>query len=266
MKMMGILNVTPDSFFDGGRHNRLSEALDRALEMEREGASLVDVGGESTRPGYQEISPEEEMERVLPVIEKLRGLTPLTISIDTYKPAVALEAVKAGASMVNDIHGLREEGMAEVVASAKVSCVVMHFRKECFSEAVGENANKHAGFRACFLKEMEESLEIAERAGIQKEKIILDPGIGFGKTKEQELFLLGKLELLKGFGCKTLLGVSRKSVIGFATGLPKEERLEGSLAACAEAFFAGYDYIRVHDVKAHKRFLQMLEAVRSEAS
>ena len=252
-KLMGILNCTPDSFSDGGSFLAADAALQRAEEMVREGADIIDVGGESTRPGSSFVSAEEEMERVLPVIEGIRRNLEVPVSVDTYKAEVAKEAIRAGASIINDIHGMRFDNgeMAKVVAEAGVPCVLMHFREK----------SSYSDLKKEVMEDLNESIRIAKAAGIKEENIILDPGIGFGKTPEENLILLGELSLLKQTGFPCLLGTSRKSVIGFALDLPVGERLEGTLATTALAVLAGYEYVRVHDVKENARFIKMLEAV-----
>ncbi len=252
-KLMGILNCTPDSFSDGGSFLAVDAALKRAEEMVREGADIIDVGGESTRPGSSFVSAEEEMERILPVIEGIRRNLEVPVSVDTYKAEVAKEALRAGAHIINDIHGLRfDHGeMAKTVAEGDALCVLMHFRA----------SSGYTDLKKEVLQDLRESIHIAKAAGIKEENIILDPGIGFGKTPEENLELLGELSLLKQMGYPCLLGASRKSVIGFALDLPVGERLEGTLATTALAVLAGYEYVRVHDVKENARFIKMLETV-----
>ncbi len=269
-KVMGILNITPDSFYDGGRHNDMDAALFRAEEMVLEGVEILDIGGESTRPGARVVSAREEMERILPVVEAVAKRISLPVSVDTYKADVAREAIKAGASMINDIRGLRyDQGeMAKLIAETDTDYVLMHYGEETSSggELPSRQSSlprEHENFGALLERmerELGESLRIAEEAGISKERIILDPGIGFGKTRKEDLYLLGHPGFLKKFGCRCLLGASRKRVVGYVLDLPAEERLEGSLATTALAVTAGYEYVRVHDVKEHARFIKMLEA------
>lgn len=251
--VMGILNVTPDSFSDGGSYPTMDHALRRAEEMVDQGADILDVGGESTRPGYVKISDEEEIDRTVPVIERLKKEFNIPISIDTYKPAVAREALLAGADMVNDIWGLGyDESMAGLIGEYQVPCCLMHNRKE----AVYKD----------FIKELKEDLrkvlQIAKKAGIRKEHIILDPGVGFGKTYENNLMVIDNLEKLGELGCPVLLGASRKSVIGIALDLPVTERLEGTLVTTVYAVLKGCAFVRVHDIRENVRAIRMAEAIR----
>ncbi len=254
--IMGILNVTPDSFSDGGSFNTLETALRQAKAMIDEGADIIDVGGESTRPGHEKISEEEEIKRVIPVIAALKSIFSKTpVSIDTYKPAVAEAAVKAGADLINDIWGFKQaEQMADLTAEYELPCCLMHNRNHTqYSDIIEEMAN-----------DLEESIEIALSHGVSKSKIILDPGIGFGKTYEQNLFVLNNLDKLKEkLPYPFLLGASRKSTVGKALGgLPTEQRLEGTLATTAIGIMKGCDFVRVHDVKENKRAALMSDKIR----
>lgn len=250
--VMGILNVTPDSFSDGGRHNRLDAAVERALQMAEEGADIIDIGGESTRPNYTMISEDEEIGRVIPVIEAIRRKTDIPISIDTYKSSVADAACKAGADMVNDIWGLQyDSDMAETVVRNRACVCIMHNRK----------AVDYKEFYRDFKEDMNRSLHTAMAAGIAKESIILDPGIGFAKTREMNLYLLGHLERLHELEYPVLLGASRKSVIGLTLDEPVENRLEGTLATSVIAVMKGCQFIRVHDIKENIRAIRMTEAI-----
>ncbi len=250
--VMGVLNVTPDSFSDGGRFARLDEAFRQAERMVREGADIIDVGGESTRPGYQPVSSEEELARVLPVIEKIKSELEIPVSIDSHKAAVVKEALQAGADMVNDIWGLKADpDMAAVVASFHVPVCLMHNRKKAvYQELLGD-----------IVSDLEESLALARGAGIEEEKMIIDPGIGFAKNVEENLEVLHRLEELHTLGLPVLLGTSRKSLIGKTLELPMEERLEGTAATVAVGIMKGVDLIRVHDVKEMKRVAVMIDAV-----
>lgn len=250
--IMGILNVTPDSFSDGGCFNRLDDALYHVEEMVNEGMDILDIGGESTRPGYVLVSEDEEAERVLPVIEAVKQRFDVPVSLDTYKAKVAGEGLLAGADLINDIWGLKyDEKMAQVIADAGVPCVLMHNRKEA----------AYRDFMREVAKDLEETLEIAQKAGIEKEKIILDPGIGFGKTYEQNLQMLSSLKELSVLGCPMLLGASRKSVIGLTLDLPVSERLEGTLVTTIFGVLAGCAFVRVHDIKENVRAVKMAEAI-----
>ena len=250
--VMGILNVTPDSFSDGGRWNCADAALKKALIMQEEGADIIDIGGESTRPGYTAVSVEEEIERVAPVIERIRRETDIPLSIDTYKSQVAEAAVAAGADMVNDIWGLKKDShMAEIISAKKVPCCLMHNR---------ENTD-YTDFLKDVEADLRESLQLAKNAGIMRDKIIIDPGIGFAKNYKQNLLMIKKLDILKAFELPILLAASRKSVIGLTLGLPTEERLEGTLATTIYGVQKGAAIVRVHDVKENVRALRMLEAI-----
>ena len=251
--VMGILNVTPDSFFDGGRYNTIDRALYRAEEMIGEGADVLDIGGESTRPGHTPISEDEEICRISPVIEKIKSEFNVPISVDTYKSEVARATIAAGADMINDIWGLKfDPEMAGVIAKKNITCCLMHNRKE----AVYENC------MAEVMRDLEESLNIARRAGIDDGKIILDPGIGFGKTYENNLEIIDKLEMLHSLGYPILLGASRKSVIGLTLDLPPEERVEGTIVTSVYAVLKGAMFVRVHDVKENVRAIKMAEAIQ----
>jgi len=250
--VMGILNVTPDSFSDGGKFTKIEEALKHAEEMIGEGAAILDIGGESTRPGYTKISDEEEISRVVPVIEAVKKEFDIPVSVDTYKSKVAKAAIVAGADLINDIWGLKADSdMARLIAENKVACCLMHNR---------DNTD-YNNFVSDLLKDLRESVDIALRAGIRDDKIILDPGIGFAKTYEQNLMALKHLNRLQQLGYPILLGTSRKLVIGQTLDLPSEERMEGTLATTALGISAGCSFVRVHDVKENVRVLQMAEAI-----
>ncbi|MDD3367296.1 MAG: dihydropteroate synthase [Lachnospiraceae bacterium] len=249
--IMGILNVTPDSFSDGGSFNELDKALFHVEEMVKEGADIVDLGGESTRPGYTLLSEEEEINRVLPYIEKIKSRFDIPVSLDTYKWKVAEAGLAAGIDLVNDIWGLQyDQGeMAALIARHKVPSCLMHNRKEAVYQNYMEDV-------CCDLKR---TLEIAKRAGIEKDSIILDPGVGFAKSYEQNLEVIQKLDQICDLGYPVLLGCSRKSVIGLTLDLPVTERLEGTLATTAMGVLRGAAFVRVHDVKENVRFVKMLE-------
>lgn len=250
--VMGILNVTPDSFSDGGKYTDIMLAVAQADRMTAAGADLIDVGGESTRPGHVKISEEEEIRRVVPVIRELKRRFDVPVSIDTYKSAVAEAALDAGADLLNDIWGFRaDERMAELAAEYQVPVCLMHNRdntdyKDFMKEVVGD---------------LKESLAIAERHNIRKENIMLDPGVGFGKTYEQNLIILNHLEDIVALGYPVLLGTSRKSVIGNTLDLPVTEREEGTIATSVIGAMKGCGYVRVHDVEKNVRALRMTEAV-----
>lgn len=256
--IMGILNVTPDSFFDGGRFIVSETALQQAGRMVQDGAALLDVGGQSTRPGHEEVSVIEEIDRVVPVIEALGPRVSVPISIDTYKPAVARAAFAAGAHVLNDVHGLqRNPEIADLAAKYGCAVIVMH-QDAAFRDAPGDVIHNMSGF-------FERSLGIAARAGVARDRIVLDPGIGFGKTPEQNLEILGRLAELHAFGCPLLLGASRKSVISHVLRLPPEERLEGTLAISALAVWQRVHILRVHDVRENLRAARLAHAIRQTA-
>lgn len=252
--IMGILNVTPDSFSDGGKWNRLDEALFHTEEMIKEGAEIIDIGGESTRPGYQKVTQEEEINRVVPYIEAIRKRFDIPVSIDTYKSAVAKEAILAGAGLVNDIWGFRaDENMAKVVADYQVPCCIMHNRnleQQPYKDIIED-----------ILNDLRESIAIGRKAGIKQEQMITDPGIGFGKTLEDNLFVMNHLERLKELGCPVLLGTSRKSMIGLTLDLPVQERVEGTIATTVIGVLKGCSFVRVHDIKENYRAMKMTNAI-----
>lgn len=250
--VMGILNLTPDSFSDGGRWNDRDRALRHTEEMLNEGADIIDIGGESTRPGYSMLSDDEETARVVPVIRAVKAEFDVPVSLDTYKPEVAAAGIAAGADMVNDIWGLKwDDRMAGVIAESGVPCCLMHNRKNAVYQK----------FMQDVAADLAETLQIAERAGIARNRIILDPGVGFAKTYEQNLEVIRRLEELQRLGCPLLLGCSRKSVVGLTLDLPVEERLEGTLATTVIAVMKGCVFVRVHDVKENVRAVRMTEAV-----
>lgn len=251
--IMGILNVTPDSFSDGGRYFNIDAALKHAAQMAEEGADIIDVGGEATRPGFAvPISAEEEIERVIPVIQRLSKELDLPISVDTYKAKTAELAVKAGAHMINDIWGLKKDHeMADAVASCKVPVCIMHNKTNTEYDNLMED----------IMSELGESIELALKAGIKDENIILDPGIGFGKTWEQNLTVMRNLDMLKKLGYPILLGASRKNFIGKTLGLEVNDRLEGTLAVTSIGIMKGADIVRVHDVLQNTRVAVMTDSI-----
>lgn len=250
--VMGILNVTPDSFSDGGKFNAPDAALRHAEEMIADGADILDIGGESTRPGYTKISDEEEIARTAPVIELLKKHFDVPISIDTYKSNVAKAAVAAGADLINDIWGLKyDEKMAAVIAQTGVACCLMHNR---------DNMD-YQNFICDMKADLKETIALAKAAGIPDDKIMLDPGVGFAKTYEQNLEAIRRLEELKELGYPILLGTSRKSVIGLTLELPATERVEGTLVTTVMAVEQGCSFVRVHDVKENVRAIKMAEAI-----
>ena len=250
--VMGILNVTPDSFSDGGKFNNISSALFHVEEMIKDGASVIDIGGESTRPGYTQISSEEEIERVVPYIEAVKANFDTIISIDTYKSDVAKESALAGADLINDIWGLKyDTKMAEVVKKYDKSVCIMHNRAEA----------KYNSFLDDVVSDLTESIEIAKNADIENDKIIIDPGIGFAKSLDENLMIMKNIEIFHSLGFPVLIGASRKSMIGLTLNLPSDKRLEGTIATSVIACMKGAAFVRVHDVKENKRAIDMTEAM-----
>lgn len=250
--VMGILNVTPDSFSDGGSFNDMDSALYHVEEMVAEGADIIDIGGESTRPGYTEIPAQEEIERVVPVIEAIRAKFDVPVSLDTCKSQVAAAGISAGADLINDIWGLKyDDKMADVIAGSGLPCCLMHNRK---------NLDYH-NFMQDVTDDLRETLQLAKAAGIERDRIILDPGVGFAKSHEQNLEAIARLEELKVLECPLLLGTSRKSVVGLALDLPVGQRLEGTLATTVWAVTKGCLFVRVHDIKENVRAIKMTEAI-----
>ncbi len=272
--IMGVLNLTPDSFSGDGllKHADLSASVEAALEQARrfvqEGADILDVGGEATRPGSQPESVEEEMKRVLPVIRRLAAELDALISVDTYKADVAEAALEAGAHMVNDVWGLRADPrLAEVAVRFNAPVILMHNRSSWAHAEIKERlGGRYVGMEyqdllADVCRELLESVDLARRAGITDAQIILDPGIGFGKTVEQNLELIDRLAEIRSLGYPLLLGPSRKSFIGYTLDLPPDQRLEGTAAAAAVGIVRGADILRVHDVQAMARLARMTDAI-----
>lgn len=251
--VMGILNVTPDSFSDGGKYRNLDDALRHVEEMIGQGMDILDIGGESTRPGFTKVSAQEETERVVPVIRAVKERFDVPISLDTSKADVAREGILAGADLINDIWGLRgDPGMAEVIAKGNVACCLMHNREKA----------EYQEFMPDMLGDLAETLRIAVQADIAPEKIILDPGVGFGKTYEQNMEVLAHLREFHQFGLPLLLGTSRKSVIGLTLDLPVDQREEGTLVTTVLAVENDVAFVRVHDVEKNRRAILMAEAIR----
>lgn len=250
--IMGILNVTPDSFSDGGKFQDMDAALYHAKEMVNDGADILDVGGESTRPGHTQITEQEEIERVVPVIERLKQEFDVPVSIDTYKSVVAESALKAGADLVNDIWGLKyDKHMASLISRYQAACCLMHNRHEAI----------YQDFLPDFLNDMRDTIRLAKNAGIPDDKIILDPGVGFGKNYEMNLEIIREVGQMQQLGYPILLGTSRKSVIGLTLDLPSNQREEGTLATTVYGMMKGCAFVRVHDVKANRRAILMTEAI-----
>jgi dihydropteroate synthase len=250
--VMGILNVTPDSFSDGGKWNDRDAALFHTEQMIADGAAIIDVGGESTRPGYTMISDEEEIARTAPVIESIKSRFDISISIDTYKSGVVEAAISAGADLVNDIWGLKyDENMARLIAEKNVSCCLMHNRGNA----------EYSNFMEDMLADLKETVALAKKAGIADDKIILDPGVGFAKSYENNLEAIQKVGRLKELGYPVLLGTSRKSVVGLTLDTDKNERVEGTLVTTVFGVQQGCAFVRVHDVKENVRAIQMTQAI-----
>lgn len=257
--IMGILNVTPDSFSDGGEFTALDSAIDQAKKMINEGADIIDIGGESTRPGAKPVSAKEEISRVVPVIKKLSKLTRTIISIDTTKAAVAESAIKAGASMINDISGLRyDPKMARTAAKYKVPVILMHIKGE---PRTMQNRTRYDDLMCDIISYLKSSINLAIKAGIQGDRLIVDPGFGFGKDVEHNLEVLKRLKELKVLGCPIMIGTSRKSTIGKILDLPANDRLAGSEATAAVAIVNGANILRVHDVMQISRVAKVCDSV-----
>jgi dihydropteroate synthase len=257
--VMGIVNVTPDSFSDGGQYAAKDSAVPHALTLIEQGADILDIGGESTRPGAEPVSLQEELARVIPVIKTLRPLVNVPISIDTYKPEVMRQAIEAGADIVNDVRALQEPGALEVVAASDAGVCLMHMRgtpqtmqqDPVYSDVVGEVSD--------FLSAR---LKAALKAGIDKERIVLDPGFGFGKRTVHNIALLQQLKKLSELGQPLLVGLSRKSILGAITGKHEHERLYASLAASVISAMNGAKILRVHDVQATVDALKVVSAIQ----
>lgn len=251
--IMGILNVTPDSFSDGGKWDNIDAALKHTEDMIRDGAKIIDVGGESTRPGYTLISDEEEISRVVPVIEKIKENFDVPISLDTYKTNVARAGVEAGADMINDVWGLKwkDRDMADLVAKSKAAVCIMH-NKDNIS---------YSNYVEDVLAELKESIDIAHKAGVNDSQIVVDPGVGFGKDYEQNLLIIKYVDRLKELGYPVLLGTSRKSVIGLTLDVDKDNRMAGTVVTTVMGYERGCSIFRVHDVKENYEALMMAKAI-----
>ena len=286
--IMGILNVTPDSFFDGGKWNSLDSARAHVAQMIEEGADIIDIGGESTRPGHEQISIKEEIERVVPYIEMIKKEFDIPVSIDSYKADVIEAALKAGADLVNDVWGFRYEKfygdgftkdsfskddlskeisgsvnegrsgivtkIAQLTASYDVPCCLMHNRPD----------TDYTNYIEDVIKDLQDSVDIALRAGVSNDKIILDPGIGFAKNLEQNLILTNRLEELNRLGYPVLLATSNKSMIGLSLDLPSDQRVEGTMVTTVMGVMKGASMVRVHNIKENKRAIEMTRAILNE--
>ena len=250
--IMGILNITPDSFSDGGKFNEMEAAVSQAKKLVEAGADIIDVGGESTRPGAEYVTEEEEIKRVVPIIKAIKKELDVTISIDTYKSKTAEEAIKAGADIINDIWGAKyDKNIAKVAAKYNVPIILMHNRED----------KPYSNLMEDIINDLQESIDVALEAGVKKENIILDPGIGFAKTYEENLMVMNKCEVIRDMGYPVLLGTSRKSMIGLTLNLPVNERVEGTLATTVMGIMKGMEFIRVHDVLENKRAAIMTDII-----
>ena len=265
--VMGILNVTPDSFSDGGRYNNLDSALKHTEEMINDGADIIDVGGESTRPGAEKVSAEEEIERVCPVISAIKSRFDIPVSLDTFKASTAEAGISAGADIINDIWGLKYIGesddgntiiqndgvtpMAKLAAEKDCPVIIMHNRAVC----------EYKDYMNDLINDLRESIAIAKNAGIKEDNIILDPGIGFAKTLEDNLVCMAELDKIVKLNYPVLLGISNKSIIGKSLDLPMDQRMEATVALNVIGRQAGCSIFRVHDVKANRRALDMTDNV-----
>ncbi|PRR83409.1 dihydropteroate synthase [Clostridium vincentii] len=252
--VMGILNVTPDSFSDGGKYNEVDLAVKRAEILIKDGADIIDIGGESTRPNSEDVDDNEEIQRVVPIIKAIKEKFDIPISIDTYKAKTAEAAILAGADLINDVWGFKKDkNMAKIAAKYKVPCILMHNREDFpYNEIMKD-----------ILMELIDSINLALEAGVKRENIILDPGIGFGKNYEENLIVMNNLEQIKTMGFPMLLGTSRKSMIGNALGLPVDNRVEGTLATTVIGIMKGCEFVRVHDVLENKRACIMTDKILS---
>ena len=257
VRIMGVLNVTPDSFSDGGKYVSVEKAVEHAKEMIKEGADIIDIGGESSRPFSEPVSEEEEMRRILPVIDELADLK-IPISVDTYKPKVAEEALKRGVSIVNDIFAMRRDGMAEVIRDYDAAVVIMHMKGEPRNMQLNPYYEDVISEIYGFLKER---VEFAKKIGIDEDKIMIDPGIGFGKRVEDNLKIIRNLNVFRSLGYPILIGISRKSFIGKILNLDLNDRLEGTIASNIVSVMNGASIIRVHDVKENLRAIKIVSEI-----
>ena len=250
--VMGIINLSPDSFSGDGLGSDLVAVVEQALRFQEEGADFLDVGAESTRPGSSPITPEEELSLLLPALEALAPLARVPISVDTYKATVARQAVGAGAAIINDVWGLKADPeLAAVAAETRAPLILMH----------NQHTRRYGRLVPEILESLKTSVDVAISAGVPREDIILDPGIGFGKTPDHNLEILNRLEEFKSLGFPLLVGTSRKSTIGFVLDLPVDQRLEGTAATVALSIAGGADIVRVHDVKEMVRVCRMTDAI-----
>lgn len=253
--VMGILNVTPDSFSDGGNYHHVERAVSHALEMVENGADIIDIGGESTRPGFEPVPLEEELQRVLPIVQAVARAVNVPISIDTYKAEVAKQALQAGAHIINDVWGAKADAtMAAVAAEFQVPIILMHNRKH----------RDYQFFVRDVFQDIFESIALAKQAGVKDEMIIVDPGIGFAKDHLENVEMMRNLDKLVSFGYPVLLGTSRKSIVGNVLKLPVDERVEGTGATVCYGIQKGCQFVRVHDVKEISRMVKMMDALMAK--
>jgi dihydropteroate synthase len=257
--VVGVLNITPDSFSDGGQNFSLTRAVERAIEMETEGADVIEIGGESTRPGATPVPVEQELERVLPVLQALQGRLKIPISVDTYKNQVARQALASGASIINDISALRfDEAIADTIAQTGAGLILMHMRGEPSTmQQIAPSENIFAEVCA----DMEKAMQKAVSRGVQQQQMVFDPGIGFGKTLEQNLAILNHLERFAELNLPIMIGASRKSFIGRITGRPADQRIFGTAASVATAILRGAHMVRVHDVREMVEVTRLTDAI-----
>lgn len=258
---MGILNVTPDSFFDKGNYFSIEKAIERARTLHLDGADIIDIGGESSRPGATPVSLQEELERVIPVIKLIHSLIPIPISIDTYKPEVAIAALEAGATFINDITGFQNPEMQEVAASSDAEICVMHMQGT--PQNMQQNPHYPEGIVSFLIQWFEAKIEDLIQKGVKEKKIFLDPGIGFGKIVDDNLEILQNLPRLKALGFPLLIGVSRKSFMGKIVNRPASDLLAPTIAVNTLLINAGVDIIRVHDVSEHRAVLELIKRLKS---
>lgn len=250
--VMGIVNITPDSFSDGGRYLEVNHAVKQSEKLEREGAHIIDIGGESTRPGHDPVTAEDELARVIPAIQAIKKTVHIPVSIDTYKSEVAEKAVQAGASIINDVWGaIKDPEIANVAARHDVPIILTHNRTDREYSSLIEDVKK----------DLNKSINIAKKAGVKDENIILDPGVGFAKTQADNLKIMRHLKDLRSLGYPILLGTSRKSFIGTVLDLPKDERMEGTGATVCYGVSQGVEIVRVHDVEPIVRMTKMMDAM-----
>lgn len=260
--VVGVLNTTPDSFSDGGKHFYTDQAVEHALSMESDGADIIEVGGESTRPGSERVSLADELDRVIPVLERLKGRLKVPIAVDTYKSEVARAAVEAGATIINDISALRfDSAIADVAAETGALLILMHMRGD---PATMQKIEASRDIFAEIERGLSDAISLAESRGVRHNQIVIDPGIGFGKTLEQNLAIINHLERFNLFDMPLMIGTSRKSFIGRITNRPADERIFGTAASVAAAIMRGAHLIRVHDVREMVEVAQITDAIINE--